>query len=137
MNTLYSYTFIYSKSVFWLKILLITNWCISLISLSNHIEFIWVEKLKYFITNTDLIMVERDQSIESGEVIELLLGLASFHRKFKLFLFPCSLKMWSKAFRSLRPHSLKLTSQNRLWKVYGDNIIALVNYCPKLNKYLC
>lgn len=55
-----------------------------IILLSSLTELWPEEKLKYFITNSDPGMVGRDQSMESGEMVELPFGLASFHRKFRL-----------------------------------------------------
>lgn len=57
----------------------IINGCVSLILLSNCVKFVLGrQNIEISITDSILIMVGRDQRIESGEVIELPLDLASY-----------------------------------------------------------
>lgn len=94
----------YSEALFWLKILFITNCCVTDFVKQLYWISDWLkEKLWYFITNSDPVMVGRDQNMESGEMTEFPLSLASFYRKF--ILSPTFLGVWSRAFRSLRSHN--------------------------------
>lgn len=85
-NVSYSCAFIYIFKSY----ILIENFVYKLVCPIDFIKQLhWIcdcpeEKSKYFITNSDPVTVLSHQSMESSEVIELLLGLAYFYRKFRL-----------------------------------------------------